>query len=252
MIENILLLGMLILFFGLIIGLLLLVCYKCVQISQVDKDKQFGMKFINSDKVKGKIKDKVKDLGEVKVEIVHKGEEGSVTPIIKKSSIVVNDTFIYILKLEQGKFYIGKSKNPEERYRHHCEGNGSEWTKLYKPIEIISVLPCEYLFDEDKYTLEYMLLYGIENVRGGNYSKITLEEMDINYINKLFNGVKDGCYKCGDTSHFIKDCPLNKPLCYRCGIFGHYAASCTALKKDYLCFKCKQPGHFSSSCHIRR
>ena len=39
-------------------------------------------------------------------------------------------------------------------------------------------------YDEDKYTEMYMEKYGIENVRGGSYSKIILEESCINVLNK--------------------------------------------------------------------
>jgi predicted GIY-YIG superfamily endonuclease len=36
---------------------------------------------------------------------------------------------IYILKLREGKYYIGKTKNVEKRFNEHIAGNGSGWTK---------------------------------------------------------------------------------------------------------------------------
>ena len=51
--------------------------------------------------------------------------------------------------------------------------------KCMEPHEII---PYQELADEDKYVLKYMHKYGIENVRGGTYSKIKLEPEEVNLI----------------------------------------------------------------------
>ncbi len=40
--------------------------------------------------------------------------------------------YIYVLKLENNKYYIGKTDNPEIRLNSHFNFNGSEWTKKYK------------------------------------------------------------------------------------------------------------------------
>ena len=48
--------------------------------------------------------------------------------------------FIYILKLELNKYYIGKSANPISRIEDHYVSNGSSWTNKYKPINIIDIL----------------------------------------------------------------------------------------------------------------
>ena len=45
--------------------------------------------------------------------------------------------YIYILKLENEKYYIGKTDDPNTRIKLHFDGNGSAWTKKYKPIKII-------------------------------------------------------------------------------------------------------------------
>ena len=42
-----------------------------------------------------------------------------------------NKFIIYVLELEQGKYYIGKTSNLGERMTAHFEGNGSEFTKKY-------------------------------------------------------------------------------------------------------------------------
>jgi predicted GIY-YIG superfamily endonuclease len=36
---------------------------------------------------------------------------------------------IYILKLKENKYYIGKTKNIEKRWNEHLSGEGSGWKK---------------------------------------------------------------------------------------------------------------------------
>lgn len=37
--------------------------------------------------------------------------------------------FIYVLKLENDKYYVGKTNNPDLRITNHFDANGSQWTK---------------------------------------------------------------------------------------------------------------------------
>ena len=113
---------------------------------------------------------------------------------------------IYILRLKEGKYYIGKTKNVDKRWNEHITGNGSGWTKKYKPTSLIkSVISTSY-FDEDKYVKEYMAKYGIDNVRGGTYSNIDLDDNSISVLEKEIRHSKNLCTRCGRDTHFIKDC----------------------------------------------
>jgi len=116
---------------------------------------------------------------------------------------------IYILTLEHNKYYIGKSRNPISRIKQHCDGTGPEWTQLHKPIpnkfEIIS--NCDD-FDEVRYTLIYMDKYGIENVRGANFSKAESSDIEQIILKKMLDGINDRCYNCGSNEHFAIDCNM--------------------------------------------
>ena len=92
---------------------------------------------------------------------------------------------IYSLLLDTNKFYIGRTTiNPNKRFIQHQEGNGSEFTKIYKPIKILEHYPSNDIFEEDILTKKYMLKYGIENVRGGTFIKIILDEWQIKLLNQ--------------------------------------------------------------------
>lgn len=113
---------------------------------------------------------------------------------------------IYILKLQEGKYYIGKSNNVIKRYQQHVEGTGSSWTRKYKPITLEKTVAQQSAFDEDKFVKEYMSEHGIENVRGGSYVADELTQQQIDSLKAEIWGANDLCNKCGRESHFYKDC----------------------------------------------
>jgi hypothetical protein len=117
--------------------------------------------------------------------------------------------FIYVLQCEDNKYYVGKTDTNKFRIDTHFDSNGSEFTKKYKPIEIYQIIPECDKYDEDKYVKKYMDKYGIDNVRGGTYSRIELTTEEKNFIQKELWGANDLCFLCGGE-HFVKDCPINK------------------------------------------
>ena len=117
--------------------------------------------------------------------------------------------YIYTLQLEQGKYYVGKTNNPQFRLESHFNSNGSEWTKIYKPIRLMELKPNCDDYDEDKITKQYMDKYGIQNVRGGSFVSVNLSNDTINVLNTMNKGTNNKCFKCGEIGHFIKNCTQN-------------------------------------------
>lgn len=113
--------------------------------------------------------------------------------------------FIYILELENGKYYIGRTTNIARRIQEHINQLGSSWTKKYKYVRTIETIKTDDPFDEDKYVKKYMSKYGIDNVRGGSYVLDSLTANEIKFIERELRGASDKCFKCGGE-HFVNDC----------------------------------------------
>jgi hypothetical protein len=137
--------------------------------------------------------------------------------------------YIYVLKLENDKYYIGKSKNHLQRIEDHKNNIGSYWTKKYKPLEVIDVFEQNDSFDEDKTTLQYMDLYGIENVRGGAFVQLNISNSQIEFIQKILNSRNDKCFKCGKEGHFVRYCPNKNEKCFLCGKNTHLTDDCDQI-----------------------
>lgn len=116
---------------------------------------------------------------------------------------------IYVLELEEGKYYVGKTKNSDLRMGQHFDGDGSTWTKKYKPTKVIDVKSCFTVFDEENTTIAYMKEKGIYNVRGGSYCNVELTDNEVNIINKLILSIENKCYKCGGN-HYAKECKFQQ------------------------------------------
>ena len=94
----------------------------------------------------------------------------------------------------------------------HFQSNGSAWTKLYKPIQVLKIIPDCDDYDEDKYTRIYMDKYGIDNVRGGSFVTVELDQSTVEHLKRMTNGTNDNCFKCGNQGHFAKDCEFTSNL----------------------------------------
>ena len=91
---------------------------------------------------------------------------------------------IYILRLEHGYWYIGRTTNMERRYMQHISGKGAKWTFLHRPLAIHETISLKSEKHEDEITIEYMKKYGMHNVRGGKFCQVELKDYNIREIEK--------------------------------------------------------------------
>ena len=115
--------------------------------------------------------------------------------------------YIYVLRLEGGKYYVGKAVDPESRFEKHTEGKGARWTRRFKPLEMIEKYETTNPFDEDKTTKEYMSKYGIDNVRGGSYVGKRISDEERCFLEKEIRMALGLCTLCGGAhlSRFCKN-----------------------------------------------
>lgn len=113
--------------------------------------------------------------------------------------------FIYILKLEHGKYYVGRTNNVKSRIQQHKNQSGSSWTTLHKFKSIVNQFETNDPYDEDKWTKKYMQQYGIDNVRGGSYTTQILDDLTIKFIEREIRGATNCCFTCGGA-HFVTEC----------------------------------------------
>lgn len=153
-------------------------------------------------------------------------------------------TNIYILKLIANKWYVGKADNVLQRFQQHKSGYGSSWTKKYRPIMIEKIVERASHFDEDKITKEYMAKYGIDNVRGGSYCNIDLDDFQVEALKTEIWGAQNKCARCGRSGHFQKDCYARKD------VDGNEFIS-DDEEDDVVCFRCGREGHISPECYAK-
>jgi len=174
---------------------------------------------------------------------------------------------VYALKLEDGKYYVGYSENPDKRIARHFNGNGSQWTKKYRPL---SVIYCKTgtLEDELTETKKLMKEYGITNVRGACYVKIILDSHTISAIQNEFRHINNVCFKCGGN-HYVNFCPeknfspdefvIIEKHCERCGRSSHTEHTCrarrhvngTMIRYRHPCDRCGRYSHQASRCFAK-
>ena len=79
----------------------------------------------------------------------------------------------YVLELENGKWYVGKSMNLNNRMGNHLGSEGSKWTKTHRIKRIERVV----LGDREKeLTLQYMVFKGWQNVRGYSWCQVQMKK----------------------------------------------------------------------------
>jgi hypothetical protein len=152
---------------------------------------------------------------------------------------------IYLIHLEQRKYYVDITNDTAKKWQQYLDGtntSGGQWTKVYLPIKMSVIATAASPTDLNNHVKTMMLKYGINNVRGGSYTKFHLEPIVVAILYKELETAVDRCYNCGRTGHYASSCKhrqqntyttpklANKQLtvkkCSQCGLPGHNKRSC--------------------------
>ena len=188
---------------------------------------------------------------------------------------------LYVLRLEGGRYYVGKSDHVMKRYQQHLEGSGSAWTRKYPPVSLEKTIEHASPFEEDKVTKEYMSRYGVDKVRGGSYVELELSESQTDALQRELWAAKDLCTRCGRSGHFVKDCRAKTVVSGRAIEYEEDDETVLQMVLEYLqqesskdrrekasavkgvakgatkgatkkaCYRCGRPGHYSPDCYAR-
>lgn len=117
---------------------------------------------------------------------------------------------IYVLKLKQRKYYVGKTDHTLQRFNQHMRKNGAKWTKKYPVVDLYDFHPRMKASDENRITREMMRKFGVANVRGGSWTKVNMTKSEIARLEaklkqKTSVSTKK-CTRCGRDSHTKSKC----------------------------------------------
>lgn len=112
--------------------------------------------------------------------------------------------FVYLLQLQDNKYYIGRTDDIERRIGQHFLGNGAVWTRLFKPLSVIS-----YEIEKDDWfenfkTLQIMKIYGIDKVRGGSWCMIELDQLTKIKLESDISKIDDTKSYLENKEHILK------------------------------------------------
>lgn len=85
--------------------------------------------------------------------------------------------YTYVLQLQEGRFYVGTTDNIYARLLDHTlmTPSSSLWVKQHGPVERVVEIARNSGRDDELYkTLQYMAMFGWENVRGSSYCKVAM------------------------------------------------------------------------------
>jgi len=85
---------------------------------------------------------------------------------------------MFVYKLENGRYFLSNKNESID------ELNKYTYCRMFEPQELLETIECKNSNEEEKYLIRYMKRYGVNNVRGCNYTNVEYELSDIIELQK--------------------------------------------------------------------
>jgi predicted GIY-YIG superfamily endonuclease len=92
------------------------------------------------------------------------------------TNLDITKNYIYVLRLIEDRYYVGRTGNILRRIEEHFTLGGSIYTKQFNPIKVIEVTEELTPDDERIKTIEMMEKYGWEKVRGACWCSLKIKK----------------------------------------------------------------------------
>lgn len=131
--------------------------------------------------------------------------------------LFLNNMNIYILRLQEKKYYIGTAPVPVNRALDYFKRYPNAWIKKYPIVKMVNIYKIPNTFTNkkekaihiyyeiEKLTAILMSRFSIENVRSDTTPE-DLSPEEENQLQTFLEECKKICYKCNSRDHTAEDC----------------------------------------------
>ena len=184
-------------------------------------------------------------------------------------------SFVYVLELRDGCFYVGKTDDFERRIREHQEGQGSKWTKRHAFVKCChhEEVPAAHSSGlETKTTASEMLDKGVNCVRGAglchdrDYTLADLEllvttigqalDLPFEQVRRVILPELDRASALNEATpmdvDFQWECNYCQKSFQNAALLEQHTEDCLRRVYGRKCFRClRRDGHWADECDYK-